>query len=116
MSMNVYITAERKITFKKKNGKRGGGIQTEKFDAVQTPTKVTYEIVGSSNPIQAYKDYVKTLSNPEKIPVYAEDDIWGEGEPVGHQDYDWAEEHLQRFDQWLTTMDEDGYRVKIEVI
>lgn len=116
MSMNVYITATRKITFKKKNGKRSGGIQTTKFDAVQTPTTVTYNIVGSTNPIQSYIDYVKTLSRVEKIPVYAETDIWGEGEPVSYDEYDWAAEHIANFQEWISTVEEDGYTVQIEVI
>jgi hypothetical protein len=116
MSMNVFISATRKVTFKKKNGKRGGGIQTEVFDALQTPTKVTYEIVNSGNPQQAYIDWVKTMSRPEQMPVYADDDIFGEGAPIGFEEYDFAQEHIDKFRDWTASVEEDGYTVKFEVI
>jgi hypothetical protein len=116
MSMNVFISATRKVTFKKKNGKRGGGIQTEVFKALQTPTKVTYEIVNSSNPQQAYIDWVKTMSQPERMPVYADDDIFGEGTPIGFEEYDFAQEHIDSFLSWTASVEEDGYTVKFEVI
>jgi len=116
MSMNVYITAERKITFEKKDGKLNSGIQTEKFGVVQTPTDVTYEIVAKDDPIQAYKEYVKSLSNPETKPVFANDDIFGERDPIGETTWDWTEDHLKEFDEWLDRMDEGGYTVEVDVI
>lgn len=117
MSMNVYITADRKITFKKKNGKRSGGIQTVKFDAWQTPTKDTYAIVGSANPVQAYIDWVDSHSRDEQVPVYAEDDIWwSESEPVRYDVWNAGKEHAQLFREWIEAVEEDGFTVKIDVM
>ena len=56
MSMNILITAEREITFKKKNGQRGRDIQTTKFNEWQTPTRVTHQILTSMDPAQTYID------------------------------------------------------------
>lgn len=115
MSMNVYITASRKITFKKKNGKRGGGIQTLSFNALQTPTNVTYKIVNSADPKQEYIEWVKSCGRVEQIPVYEEDDIFGEKEPIRYDEYDWAAEHIELFEQWIVDVEEEGYAVKFEV-
>jgi hypothetical protein len=117
MSMNVYITASRKITFKKKNGQRGGGIQTVKFDAWQTPTNVTYEIVKSADPQQAYTNWILTeRSQDEDVLIYAEDDIFGEYVPVGRKTYNPGKEHVEKFREWVQEVEEEGYTVKFEVM
>lgn len=116
MSMNVYIHGVREITYKNGAGKKCHDRQSIKFDAVQTPTRVTYHIVEQADPVGAYIEYVATLSNPTQEPIYAEDDIWEEGEPIGHQTYDWAQEHIEEFNKWLDTVRKDGYTVYVEVI
>jgi hypothetical protein len=116
MSMNVFIKAERTVTFKKKNGRQGRDTQTTRFPALQTPTDVSYKIVASSNPVQAYIDWVKTTSRVEQLPVYAEDDIFGENDPIGFEEYDAAQEHIVKLAKWVQQIEEDGYTVKIEVI
>lgn len=116
MSMNVYITAEREITFRKRNGETGTDTQTVKFDAWQTPTKVTYEIVGSTDPARAYINWIESRSRDEQVPVYAEDDIFGENEPVGYEVYNAGKEHVQTFREWVAEVEEDGFTVKFEVI
>lgn len=116
MSMNVFISANRKITFKKKNGKRGGGIQTVKFEAIQTPTNITYEIIRSNNPKQAYIDWVMTKRRIERLPIYADDDIFGERDPVKFKEYDFAKEHVERLLKWIEEVEEEGYTVRFEVI
>ena len=64
----------------------------------------------------AYIEYIKSLSNPEQLAVYAEDDILGEGTPVKYIHYDWTEEHVNTFIEWMNTVEEDGYTVRFEVI
>ena len=58
MSMNIKITAKRNITFKKKNGKRSGEVQTVEFEALQTPTAITRKIIASGNPAFEYLVWV----------------------------------------------------------
>lgn len=118
MSMNVFITATREISFKKPDGTKGIDTQTKKFDAYQTPTSVTYEIVNSSDPKRAYIDWVlKTfIDRDEQEPVYAEDDIFCEGEPVRFDVYNPGQEHVREFNEWCKLMEEEGYRINIEVI
>jgi hypothetical protein len=96
MSMNIMITASRKVTFKNKAGKRSGGIQTENFGTCQTPTAVTYEILKSKDPAQAYIDWVL-----EEYGQY-EDDIW--------------QEHVEEFRAWIDRVEEEGFTVKFNMI
>ena len=116
MSMNVYIEAVRKITYRNKAGKRKTDTQRIKFNAVQTPSKVTYEILESADPAEAYREYIRSRSCVEQEPIYAADDIMCENEPIGYQDYDWTVEHLSKFDEWVRTVEEDGYTVEIGMI
>ncbi len=109
MSLNFNIRAERKISFKKKNGKRGNDIQTVNFNCVQTPSKITESIISHENPINAYIDYIKSLSNPEQVPVYADDDFFMEREPVSFKHYDWTAEHIELLNKWIFEKEEEGY-------
>ena len=117
MSMNIMITASRKITFKKKNGKRGGEIQSGEFRALQTPTQVTYDILESKDPAQTYIDWVLAECSRDEIePVFAEDDIWQEGEPVGTRVWNHGKEHVEEFRAWIKDVEENGFTVKFEMI
>lgn len=116
MSMNIYIKASRKIAFKKKNGKRGGGIQTVTFNAWQTPTEVTYKIIKTADPKQAYTDWVLEHSRDEEVPVYASDDLFGDCPAVGTKIINEGKEHIQRLQEWVDEVEEQGYTVKFEVI
>ena len=116
MSMNVYIYAEREVTAKLKNGDEVVSTQKEKWNALQTPTVDTYEIVNSRDPKQAYVDWCFSKSNPESIPIYAEDDIFNERDPIGWEEYDFYVDHIAQFEEWFYNMDQQGYTVKFEVI
>jgi hypothetical protein len=117
MSMNIYIYAVRKITFKKKDGKRGGSTQRDEFRALQTPTQVTYDIIESTNPDQTYIDWVLAECSRDEIePVFAEDDIWQVGEPVGTRVWNHGKEHVEEFRAWIKNVEENGYTVKFEMI
>lgn len=117
MSMNIFIKATRPITFKKKNGEQGSNVQCEFFDAWQTPTQVTYEIVRSADPKQAYVDWIlQERSRDAEIPEYAEDDIFYEGEPVGVIVYNEGKEHAAKFMSWCNDVEEQGFQVEFEVV
>jgi hypothetical protein len=117
MSMNVFITAVREVTYKNKAGQVMTSEQQEVFEAFQTPTKVTYEIVDSDDPVGAYIDWVmQQYDRDEYFDVFAEDDIFGEKEPIGKEVYNSGKEHVQVFRDWIANVEDNGYRVKIEVI
>ena len=117
MSMNIMITASRKITFKNKAGKRTGGIQNGEFRALQTPTQITHAILASKDPAQTYIDWVLAeCSRDEVVAVFAPEDIWEEGEPVGTTIYNAGKEHVEGFRAWIKDVEENGFTVKYEMI
>ena len=118
MSMNVYITAAREVTAKNKAGKEIKDEQVIKFDALQTPTTDTYAIVAAPNPTEAYIDWCleRAVGTDETYPVYAENDPFGENEPVGFETINFYREHVEEFRKWVDCMEEEGYTIKIEVI
>lgn len=81
MSMNIYITAEREITF---NGEPD--TQVVAFDAIQTPTKITNEILESGNPSQTYIDWV-----------------------LNEVSY---KEHVKEFKEWIEEHKNKGYTIR----
>jgi hypothetical protein len=115
--MNILITASRKVTFKKKNGKRTGGIQNVEFRALQTPTHITHDILASKDPAQTYIDWVlRDCSRDEVLPVFAPEDIWEEDKPVGTRVWNHGKEHVEEFRAWIKDVEENGFIVKYEMI
>ena len=115
MSMNIDICAERKVTYEV-NGVTKTDIQEKDFGAWQTPTLVTYDILAQPNPLQAYIDWVVGMRDVQKMPVYADDDVFCQEEPIGFEDYCAADEHIQELKSWLEEMKRDGYTVLVEMI
>lgn len=114
MSMNICITASRKVTFKKANGKRSGEIQHISFEAFQTPTSVTYAIIGSKDPKVAYLDWVlKECSHDEEQPVNTHN-IWRDGSVMSNEIYNAGKEHATQFVQWCEDAEKQGYTIKFE--
>lgn len=112
MSTNIHFMAVREVMVVKT-----GVITTQeiKFYTWQTPTQVTREIMESADRIQAYKDWVlREWNRDEEVPVYAEDDIFGDGEPVGKEIFNAGKEHIARFEEWLKICDKEGYTVVAE--
>lgn len=112
MSTNIHFVAHREI-----NVVKTGKTQTQeiKFSEWQTPTRVTREIMNSTDPIQAYKNYILTeCSRDEELPIYAEDDVFGEGTPIGVDVYNNGKEHVAQFEEWLNMCEEEGYTVVAE--
>lgn len=116
MSTNVAIIASREIFFKKKNKTQGQETQTICFNAIQTPTEVTHKIIESLSPLSSYKDFVKSLRQVELIPIFADDDLFGDGEPIGFQEYDWVEEHLKSLDAWIMHCEDQGFSISVEMV
>jgi hypothetical protein len=112
MSMNIHITSTREIQVV-----RTGRIdqQSIRFDCWQTPTKDSYEIARSDDPIQAYKEWVRLGREPYEVDQYAEDDIFKERGPIGKEIYNPAQDHIEELDCWLGQVDAEGYTVKVIV-
>jgi hypothetical protein len=117
MSMNIYIYATRVVSFKDKKGKKKTETQVTVFDALRTPTEVTYEIVKSNDPAQVYIDWVlRECSVDIHCPVYADDDFLQLGEPIGVEIVNQGKGHVTKFRQWMIWMEEKGYEIKYEVM
>ena len=103
MSMNLYVCA--KLDANTKIGKK---TITEGFNLWQTPTNVTRECLAAGNPEGAYRNWINTeCRNVVREPVYAEDDIFGDGPAVDYLEYCAADEHLKGLDEWLK--DHEGW-------
>jgi hypothetical protein len=113
MSMNILIFGEREIFIPSIDKK---DTQRIRFDAYQTPTRVTYDIVNAGNPAEEYMNYIMGSSYEIELPVYAEDDPFEEGDPVSYETYNPALEHIDCFKEWLEKCEKDGYTVYYEVI
>lgn len=115
MSMNVFITGKRNITVDKTGEK---DTQTIIFNALQTRTNETYNIIQSDNPIESYRKWVREQipGNYHMEPVYDIHDILGDGEPVEYHPYNFFEEHLNKFNKWVDVCEKKGYNVTIEMI
>ena len=113
MSMNIYITAVRNVTAKNKKGDIVHDKQVKKFEAIQTPSDVSYQIQDSENPKQTYIDFI---NNWREYPIYADDDLFGEKEPIGIEQLSWTEEHINQFINWIEEYEEQGYTINYDVM
>lgn len=116
MSMNIEIIAVRNITAIYKNGKSVIEEQQDRFNCIQTPTEVTYNIINVDDKKQAYIDYVKSLSNPQQQAVYADNDIFETGPIIRYNTYDWTIDHLEQFEEWVTDVENRGFTIEYEMI
>ena len=112
MSTNIHFIGHREVQVVKT-----GKISTQKihFDQLQTPTRITYEIMESTDKVQTYRDWVlREWSIDEEFPIYAEDDVFNEGDPIGVEIYNPGKEHLEKFDEWIKHCEEEGFEVRAE--
>ena len=114
MSTNIRIHAHRMIQVVKT-----GALDTQSthFDAWQMPTTATWHImnpVDLMSRLQAYRDWVLSTCEDEREPVYAEDDLFHDGEPVGFSLVNHGRDHLARLDEWLQLIERDGWEVSVD--
>lgn len=109
MSINIRIGGIREVTVVKT-----GAIttQTDKFEVWQTPSAVTRQIMAAEDKVQAYKNWVLSISEDVEAPVYAKGDIFCEKEPIGIEVYNVGKEHIVQFDEWLQMMATGGYNIE----
>jgi len=111
--MNIYITGTQDCMVIK-TGKKF--VKTVEFGAIQTPTDVTDTILEAEDKAQAYIDWVLSIGEDEQEPIYAEEDIFGLGEPVGCQTFNYCKEHVAEFKEWLELMEREGFDVNFNRI
>jgi hypothetical protein len=113
MSMNILIRATREVRVVS-TGKLSS--QSIVFPAWQTPTTITQDIVISNHPASIYKAWVLTQTEDTVVDVFAEDNIFGELDPVGTEIYNVGKEHVARFEEWLQYCFQEGYDVHYEMV
>lgn len=111
MSTNFHIRAHRRVQVL-----TTGKIEVQAIypDVYQTPTKVTLEIIKSSDILQAYFDYVLASSKDYEEPVYEEGDIFGEKLPVGVRVVNYGKEHVDGLKKYISELEKDGYEIDFE--
>ena len=117
MSMNIYITAVREVQYKDRYGESKEAEQRIAFDCWQTPTAVTQEILKQDTlqaKVDKYISFIKSRGSTLKMPVYAEDDTFGESNPISFEDYNAGDDHIAQLLQWFEEVQEDGYTVVFE--
>lgn len=112
MSANIHIIAKRLISFVNGHGKIDHDEQVEYVDVWQTPSEVTREIM-KDHPVQAYKDWVISRSQDREELLFADDDIFCEGEPVGTKIVNEGQEHIARLDAEIAELIERGFSIEV---
>jgi len=111
--MNILIEAQRQVQVLKTGKIIEQRIQ---FPAWQTPTTITQDIICSQHPASVFKGWVLSISEDQTVDVFAEDDDWEEGEPIGTKIENFGKEHVAEFDDWLKMCEEEGFEVSFSMI
>jgi len=113
MSMNIEIMAVAKSMIIKT-----GEVfdNTVYLNVIQTPTDVTYKIMKAENKMEEYENYVTSVSEDDEVPVFAEDDVFQEGDPIGYETVNEGEEHLVELHNEVTHYTNKGYDIIFDVI
>lgn len=112
MSINIHVRATREIVVVKTGVNE---IQSVACSMIwQTPTKISNEIMNSDDKKHAYIEWVKSISTDEEIPIYAEDDIFSERDPIGFEKVNSGLMHVEEFLSWCDIMENKGYNIEFE--
>ena len=112
MSMNIAIVASRKVIVLSTGAPE---TQTQRPRVWQTPTDVSYKIQASEHPLQAYRDWVLSVSTDETVSVYSEDDLFCDGEPIGFKTINNGKEHIAELEDQIAQLQSSGYTISTEV-
>ena len=112
MSINICISAKRTIIVKK-TGKES--TQTVRFDCIQTPTAITYQLLAAPDPIKAYEEWVLSISKDEEEDVYEDEDDFMCDNPriIGKRTCNYCKEHLMLLKTWVSEIEADGYDIEV---
>lgn len=119
MSINLHLYAEREVY--SKQGKYLG-IQREKFDLWQTPTKDTYKIIESSDVLESYKQWLVSWCNLDTEGVYINSDKVEtylkelDGQPYDYYVYThYGLIHFKDLLDWKEEKESVGFTLKFEI-
>jgi len=114
MSTNLVIYAEREIFYKHpETGELVPETQTEYWrDEWQTPTADTDRILASADPLEAYIEWARSVSKSLTQFVYAEDDVFCVGEPIGTEMYNPADDHIEGLQAWVELQRRQAFVIK----
>ena len=102
MSMNLHIYAGVK------------SLRPFSFELIETPTKVSYEIYNSNNPLESYIDWVKTSSPDfEELDIYCDDN---DPEIQTKINSDYSTEHVLQLKRWVRKMEIIGLPVWFRIM
>ena len=110
MSINLHLEASTIAILELSNGKKKRKEIIERFELRQTPTNITNKCLDGKNTYELYKEWVMGRALPEKVYIYKEDDMFGEGEPIGYRMYDSEKVHIEELEDWLE--DHNGWEIE----
>lgn len=105
MSMNLHVNAVLECVVVN-TGKPKSVIESYKL--WQTPTKITTAILQEEDKLKAYCDWVLSVSKDEEIPVYADNNFFREGPPIGVETVNYGKEHIAEFAEWIQEKLDEG--------
>lgn len=111
MSTNFHIRAERSIKVLKTENIE---IQSQYLHVWQTSSKQTASIISSEDPLQAYVNYVMSISKDETNPIYAENDIFRENDPIGTEVVNYGKLHIKQLKDYMSILEKDGFEFTYE--
>jgi hypothetical protein len=94
--------------------------QNESFAGVwQTPTAVTCNIIGEDDPIEAYKEWIRHVTQDYEAPIYAHDDYLdkkiveyiGIGPIIGYETRNDGRDHCEELEKWMNDVTARGFEV-----
>ena len=88
--------------------------QTHQISVWQTPTKDTYAILDQPDPVKAYARWAADRTGEEQELLYAKDDIFCEGEPIGYDTINPGRMHAADFLKIVRQLRRDGYEIVAE--
>lgn len=110
--MAQQLIATREVLVLKTNKSE---IETKYFDLWLMTSKEYKKVLQSNNPFKAYKDWVMQIDSKKIIPVYKEEDEFGEFEPIAYDEIDYSSLHIDGLETWILQMEEEGYDIKFSI-
>lgn len=111
MSMNLYVEAKRPIKFTVK-GEEKETTETVYFELWQTPTQVTFDILAKENKLEAYIDWINSISETRQWPIYAKEDIFCEREPIKYETINHGTIHIEELLEWVDDCNTGGFTIE----
>jgi len=113
MSMNIHLEAVMEGTLIPDNEdvKPHRVRQSDYFECLQTPTKVTYVILESSDPKAAYTEWVLMNFGEDEIGDVYDFNV-SMDEPVGTKVVNFGKDHIEELERWINYHEKRGWNIK----